>query len=216
MNDQARLGYGEDPTVLLSGASAAVPAALAPVDDAMIGVELAGSYRVHGVLGEVAHLHAAADRDTWVLQSASSSNFGNDSILKVDTKSGGNARALVRFALPAIPAGCSVTGATLRLYSGSYKEGRTLQAFRLASTFTETTVNWGNQPGTTGTAATAPSRSSPGYVEWSVTSHVQGMYVTNTGFLIRDAIENGGGLEQSFNSREKGADNPPQLVVTFG
>jgi large repetitive protein len=160
---------------------------------------------------------AAADRDTWVLQSAPSSNFGNDSVLKVDTKSGGNARALVRFALPAIPAGCNVTSATLRLYSGSYKEGRTLQAFRLGAAWNELSVNWSTQPATAGTAVTAPSRNSAGYVEWAVTSHVQAMYSgTNAGFLIRDASENGGGLEQSFNSREKGTDNPPQLVIGFG
>ena len=160
---------------------------------------------------------AAADRDTWVLQSSPTSNFGSDSVLKVDTKSGGNARALVRFALPAIPAGCTVKSATLRLYSGSYKENRTLQAFRLGATFLEGGVNWNTQPATTGTAANAQSRSSAGHVEWNVLSQVQSMYgATNTGFLIRDASENGGGLEQSFNSREKGADNPPQLVITFG
>ena len=38
----------------------------------------------------------------------------------------------------------------------------------------------------------------------------------NHGFLIRDAIENGSGLDQRFNSREKGSDNPPRLVLTFG
>ena len=36
------------------------------------------------------------------------------------------------------------------------------------------------------------------------------------GFLIRDAAENGPGLEQGFNSREKGADNPPRLLVVIG
>ena len=160
---------------------------------------------------------AAADRDAWVLQSAATSNFGGDSVLKVDSKSGGNARALVRFALPPAPGGCQLKTATLRLYSGSYKEGRSLQAFRLAATFTEGAVNWSSQPATTGTAVSAPSRTSAGYVEWTVTAQAQAMYTgTNTGFLVRDAIENGGGLEQSFNSREKGADNPPQLVLTFG
>jgi hypothetical protein len=158
---------------------------------------------------------AAADRDTWVLQSSPTSNYGNDSALKVDSKSGnGNARALVRFALPTIPAGCQVTSATLRLYAASYKEERTLQAFRLGGTFIEGGVNWGSQPATAGAGASAPSRSSAGYVEWSVTSHVQAMYLgTNTGFQIRDASENGPGMDQSFNSREKGADNPPQLIV---
>jgi hypothetical protein len=103
------------------------------------------------------------------------------------------------------------------MYSGSYKEGRTLQAFRLGATWMENSVTWNNQPATTGTAVSAQSRTSPGYVEWAVTAQVQAMYTgTNGGFLIRDASESGSGFEQSFNSREKGTDNPPQLVVDFG
>ena len=162
---------------------------------------------------------AAADRDTWVMQSSPTSTHGGDSVLKVDSKSGANARALVRFNLPAIPAGCQITSAKLRLYSPSFKEGRTLQALRLngsGSVWTENSVNWNNQPATTGTAATAPSRNSAGYVDWTVTSMMSGMYSNNKGFLIRDASENGGGMEQSFHSREKAPDNPPQLVITFG
>lgn len=37
----------------------------------------------------------------------------------------------------------------------------------------------------------------------------------NHGFVIRDSVENGNGVEQGFHSREKGTDNPPQLVITF-
>jgi large repetitive protein len=160
---------------------------------------------------------AAADRDAWVLQSAPTDNKGGDSVLKIDSKAGANARALVRFALPQIPTGCQVTSATLRLYSGSYKEGRTLQVNRLLSIWNEGGVNWGSQPAFNGTPVFAQSRSTAGYVEWTVTSHVTSMYSgTNAGFLIRDANEDGPGMEQSFNSREKGADNPPQLVITFG
>ena len=158
-----------------------------------------------------------SDRDSWVLQSSSGSNFGTDSDLKVNSKSGsGNSRALVRFGLPSVPSGCQVTSARLRLYAGSYQSGRTLQALRLNGNWTETAVTWSNQPATTGAAATAPSRSSAGYVEWTVTAQVQSMYSgANHGFLVRDSAENGGGFEQAFHSREKG-DNRPQLVVTFG
>jgi hypothetical protein len=43
------------------------------------------------------------------------------------------------------------------------------------------------------------------------------MYASgNNGFVIRDSSEDGQGVEQAFNSREKGTDNPPQLVLTFG
>jgi hypothetical protein len=46
---------------------------------------------------------------------------------------------------------------------------------------------------------------------------VQNLYSDgNHGFLIRDRVENGNGVEQNFHSREKGTDNPPQLVITFG
>lgn len=136
-------------------------------------------------------------------------------MLKVDSKSGNNARALVRFALPTLPAGCSVTSATLKLYAGSHKTGRTLQALQVTSAWTEGNVRWNNQPGTGTQAATTASGS--GWRQWSVAQQVGAMYSgANHGFLIRDAAENGGGHEQGFNSREKGSDNPPQLVITFG
>ena len=152
-----------------------------------------------------------------MLSSATGNNFGTDSDLKLASKSGDNARVLVRFNLPTVPAGCSVTNVKLRMYAASYQANRTLQAFRLNGNWTETAVTWANQPTTTGTAATAPSRTSPGYVEWTVTSQVQAMYSgANNGFLIRDASENGSGFEQVFHGREKAPDNPPQLVITFG
>ncbi|MEE6263817.1 right-handed parallel beta-helix repeat-containing protein [Plantactinospora sonchi] len=156
-----------------------------------------------------------ANADSWVLQSSSSSNYGQDSTIKVDSKSGNNARVLVRFNLPAIPSGCQVTSARLRLHAGSYKTGRTLQAVPVAAAWSEANVRWNNQPAATGTAATTASGA--GYREWTVTGQVGGMYANgNFGFLIRDSVENGNGVEQAFNSREKGSDNPPRLVVTFG
>jgi hypothetical protein len=76
-------------------------------------------------------------------------------------------------------------------------------------------VTWGSQPATTGAAATVASGA--GYREWTVTDQVQRMYAgSNHGFLIRDSAEGGSGIEQAFHSREKGTDNPPRLVVTFG
>jgi large repetitive protein len=153
--------------------------------------------------------------DGWILQDSGGQNYGTDSGLKIDSKSGANARALFRFNLPAVPAGCQVTSAKLRLYATSYKTGRTLQALMVAAPWTEGGLTWNNQPATTGTAATVASGS--GYREWDVVGQVQNMYSTaNNGFLIRDSAENGGGIDQVFHSREKGSDNPPRLVITFG
>jgi hypothetical protein len=157
----------------------------------------------------------SAAADAWLDQNSSGTNKGFDSILKVQSKGpSDNFRALVRFTLPAVPAGCSLQSATLRLYAASAAGGRTLQALRLAGSWTEGGVTWSNQPATTGTAATTASGT--GYRQWSVTAQVQAMYAgTNNGFLIRDAVENNAGAEQQLHSREKGQ-NTPQLVLTFG
>jgi large repetitive protein len=50
-----------------------------------------------------------------------------------------------------------------------------------------------------------------------VTPHVEATMSTGAshGFLIRDAAENGGGLDQVLHSREK-QESPPRLVLTFG
>jgi large repetitive protein len=158
---------------------------------------------------------AAANIDSWVDQASASSNFGSDQILKVKRESGSKAnRALVRFNLPAVPAGCSVTGATLRLYAGSASTGRTLQALRLGATWAENTVRWTGQPATTGAAATTTSVS--GWNEWGVTSHVQAMYAgSNNGFLIRFDVETNPAAEMQFHARNKGSQHP-ELRITFG
>jgi hypothetical protein len=109
-----------------------------------------------------------ATADSWLLQSSATSDYGNDSAIKVDTKAGANARVLVRFNLPSIPTGCQVTSAKLGLYASSYKSGRTLQALRVNAPWTESAVTWSNQPATTGTAATVASGF--GLREWTVTA----------------------------------------------
>lgn len=152
--------------------------------------------------------------DSWVEQ-GSTSNKGTDGILKVQGKNSNNMRALLRFALPTnVPAGCVVQSAELRLYAASWKNGRTLQVFRLNGAWTEYGVTWANQPGTTGTAVTTTSGS--GWRQWNVTAMVQTMLDTgvNHGFLVRDANESGSGNEQQFHAREKG-NNIPVLIITL-
>jgi large repetitive protein len=160
---------------------------------------------------------ATADRDAWVLQSSPSDNRGADSVLEVHSKDGADARALVGFRLPGMPAGCDVKSATLRLYSGSFTEGRTLEALGVAASWTEGGVEWGNQPATAGIPATARTPSGAGYLEWNVTVPVESMFEgSNHGFLIRDSAEGGGGVGQSFSSRENGSAEPPELLIVFG
>jgi predicted outer membrane repeat protein len=159
---------------------------------------------------------AKADADSWITEASPMNNFGTDSILKVRSQGSTNFRALVRFSLPPLPPGCVLSSAKLRLYGASSATGRTLQAIRIGDPWTETDVRWANQPTTIGTAATTTS--GLGYRVWVVTAHVNAMYSgPNHGFLIRDAAEGeAAGVEQSFHSREKTPDKPPQLVLTTG
>jgi large repetitive protein len=157
---------------------------------------------------------ASASIDSWVDQASANSNFGNDQILKVKRENGKANRALVRFNLPAVPSGCSVTGATLRLYAASATTNRTLQALRLNASWAENTVRWNNQPNTTGAAATTTSVS--GWNQWTVTSHVQAMYSgSNNGFQIRFDSEGNPQAEMQFHARNKGSQHP-ELRITFG
>jgi parallel beta-helix repeat protein len=154
-----------------------------------------------------------ASADAWIDQGSPSSNKGSDAVLKVMSKSNVNLRGLVRFDLPALPGGCSVQSATLRIYASSSAGGRTIHVLQLGGSWAEGGVTWQNQPATTGSAVTASS--GLGYREWPVAGQVQAMYTgANNGFLVRDANENQD-AEQQFHSREK-SDNRPLLVLEFG
>jgi large repetitive protein len=158
---------------------------------------------------------ASANIDSWIDQASAGSNFGSDQILKLKRESGSKAnRALVRFNLPAVPSGCAVTGATLRLYAASASTGRTLQALQIAASWTESGVKWTGQPGVTGPAATTTSVS--GWNQWGVTSQVQAMYSgTNHGFLVKFDVETNPAAEMQFHARNKGSQHP-ELRITFG
>jgi hypothetical protein len=174
------------------------------------------TWTVEQISGCGAPVTLNATADAWIEQNSPSSNRGSDSILKVKSQGAtDNFRALVQFALPAgAPAGCVLESATLRMYAASSTVGRTLEAVPLATAWTEGAVTWGNQPLTGGTA-TATS-SGTGYRDWVVTPQVQAMHEAGTshGFVIRDMVEGGSGMEQSFHAREKG-ENPPQLVIRY-
>ena len=162
---------------------------------------------------------AKASADSSVYQKTAARNFGTDPVLRVNPRTGERTRSLVRFDIPTIPTGCQVTSAELRLYNSSPKAGRTIQALPLAGTWTESVVNWNNQPATTGQAATSSSPSAAAWMKWSVTEQVKGMYTGgNHGFLIRDAAEGSStSVVQQFHSNQTTAKvkRPPELVITF-
>ncbi len=159
-----------------------------------------------------------ADADAYVKGDRPTSNTGTLDMLLVEAGSGSRWRPLVRFPLPAQPSGCTITSAKLRLNATASDGGRTIEAFQVASVWTETGVTWDNQPPTTGTASTATS--ALGWVEWQVTLQVQAMYAgSNYGFLLKDQAEgqSSSSFRQNYDSREAtNSANRPQLLVTFG
>lgn len=156
-------------------------------------------------------LTAAAD--SWVNEQQTSNNYGTVSPVNVTARNGRDARTLVNFTLPSAPAGCTLVGATLRAFNGGTTTGRSLSVFRAGAAWTETAVTWANMPATAGTAVTVTSTT--GWMQWSVTGHVQTMYSgARDGFIIREATEGGGTtFTHAFDSRE--ATNKPQLVLEW-
>ena len=158
-----------------------------------------------------------ADQDSWIQEKDPQKNYGTDSTLKVTTKSGENTRALVRFA-PGHPR--RLRGHRRPAASSTPLRSPATRCRRSYSVAREPQqgVTWANQPTTSGPAVTAVTPSAAGWMTWNVTASASAMLSggSNHGFLIRAATENGNGDGQAFNSREKGSDNPPQLVITYG
>ena len=122
-------------------------------------------------------VNASILADSWVDQGSPAQNKGTDSILKLMSKGpANNVRSLVRFSTPTMPAGCAVKSATLRLYSSSYQGGQDASGPPRDGQLGRGRRDLENQPSTAGTPATAPSRSSAGYVEWDVRWQLQAMY----------------------------------------
>lgn len=158
-----------------------------------------------------------ANRDTYVRQDQATNNFGTANDLYVQSRDGSrNRRTLLYMPLPSKPSGCLVSSATLRLNAATVTSGRTIEAFRAATSWTETGVTWNTQPATVGSAATSDSGSTIGWKEWNVTAQVELMYSgTNNGFVLKDAIENlAAAPDQIYDSREGGS-NEAELVVSF-
>ena len=156
-----------------------------------------------------------ASQDSWVEEDKPTSTHGGESALKVKSKPGQDRRALVEFALPSIPSGCSFVSATLRLNNKNTSAGRTIDLYRNAAPWTEAGVNWSNQPAVTGSAVSAVAPASNGWMSWPVSEEVEAMLAgDNYGFALRDSVEDDPlDEENQFDSREAGGNNPRLLVT---
>jgi hypothetical protein len=161
-----------------------------------------------------------ASADSWVNEAnAARTAGGADYYVQVVSNSpAANGRVYVRFPLPPFSARCTVSSATLKLYTDSPDAGRTIGVYRAdpaAPVWTEAALNWTNRPGTVGTAATAATVAANGYLSWTVTAHVQALYAgPDNGLVLRDEAEGSAtSFRQQYMARQ--ATYPPQLVVVW-
>ena len=161
-----------------------------------------------------------ASADTTGYQTNPTTIYGSSTDIGVGSGASANGRVLLRFTLPALASHCDITAATLRLYASGPTAGRTIDVYRVdpAGTWSEAATNWNNFPATTGVAVGSASLGSVGWQQWTVTTMVTAFYAgTNSGFLVRDRVEGGGGIWQLWSARENGTvANRPQLVLTWG
>ena len=162
-------------------------------------------------------LYSSGDASVYQFDPNSTYGTSSQTLAGTYSKPGANARFLVRFDLPAAPAGCSVGTATLRVYDRVPSSStRSIQAYQANSAWSEGSVNWNNQPATTGSPVATDSPASPDtWMSWGVTSIVQAHYAgTNNGFLLKDSAENGPDQFNQFDVREL-PENDPELVITW-
>jgi hypothetical protein len=107
------------------------------------------TYRTCVVTATTSSTTAIADAS--VRQASATSNFGTTTTMDVASASTANRRVYISFDLtgcaPAIPSSATIRLATLRLYvTGLPTVCRTLDIFKVASSWAETAITWNNQP----------------------------------------------------------------------
>jgi acid phosphatase type 7 len=110
-----------------------------------------------------------AEADSFVLSSSPTAKRGRVQLLKIndDVK-----RSYFRFNLSGLPAGETITQATLRIFATTKpKCSLGAEILRAATeTWAESTITWNNQPGTTGSTVTSvASWTANSYVTFDVT-----------------------------------------------
>jgi hypothetical protein len=147
-----------------------------------------------------------ADADSFVLSTNLRANRGAATSLRVR-----NATKItyIRFQVPAN--GEQISTATLRVFATPARCTLGVEVLRAANdTWGETTINWGNQPGSSGPVIASQTWTTKGYRAFDVTAAVSAGGPVS--FLLRHAEGCNASSDVSIPSREASTDRP-QLVV---
>jgi hypothetical protein len=143
--------------------------------------------------------------DAYVSSAAGRTNFGTKAEIRVDASP--TQRSYLRFAI-SLPAGATITGATLRLFTTTASTGTGYRAHAVADTsWSETGITYAKAPAFGALVGSSGGWSTTGYT--AVTIPAQYLHTGLNSFGASTTST----TSKSFHSRE--ATNKPQLVVTF-
>lgn len=150
-------------------------------------------------------------KDAMVKQAAATSNFGTINQMQASAQSNYQKQMFLQFNVTGIPAGATVTDATLFLTSQTTGSGRAITAKKVTSTsWSETGVNWNTKPSLGSTLDTVSSHTSGADSTWDVSGHVTGNGNVSIG------LESAYSGDTNFHSREASSSgNRPVLQVIY-
>ncbi|MDO6440946.1 VCBS domain-containing protein [Marinobacter sp. 2_MG-2023] len=162
-------------------------------------------------------------QDTYVDDNSDETNYGSSQFLIVDKSGGGvgDQRTLVQFDLSTIPAGSTITSATLYLTAVDITGSLTVSAYQVTEAWVGNTVTYDTQPGHENGASSGFNAwagqivdGQPVDHDWDITSLVQAWVdgtASNYGVLL--GSEESGDEQVQYYSSESG--NSPRLEVIY-
>jgi type II secretory pathway pseudopilin PulG len=142
--------------------------------------------------------------------------------LRWGTSTNARYRFYLRFSMPSLPSGCTVTSASLQLRVGTgWGWNRPIRVAPASASWSETGITWNNQPAPANGGSLVSSQAGENcWYTWDVTAAVGQLYgsgATSNGLALLDSDEGNVNPQNTTPApfqREMGA--PAQLEITWG